>query len=276
MPGSTLTSARSLAPRTVPELVRSIAAVGLAGLVTGISVGGFGSRLFMRMSAMFASDAAQGVTTEAGETVGAITLSGTLGLVVFVGIAVAIMVAVLYATFGPWLTWAGRFRGLAFGLVLFAVASATSDVLNPDNFDFSVLGNRALNVAMIVLLFLAAGLVMELMFRVMDRRLPPTNDEHPSARVVYGMVTGLGVVLALLAVPGLLFSPNCECDAPILASVFVVVTAVATLTLWATTIGDDSQRKLSIARVLGVTGLAGTLVFGLWRAVSDAISILTA
>lgn len=278
MLGSKLASTEELGVplRTGAELARSIALVGIAGLVTGIAVGGIGSRLFMRISAAASSEAAQGATTEAGETVGAITFEGTMGLVVFVGIGTGIFGAVLYATFRPWLEWAGRLRGLAFGAVLFAVTSATSDVLNPDNVDFALLENRALNVTLIVLLFLGFGLVMNLMVGVLDRRLPPGDEHHRAARVVYGAITGLGVAITLLGMPPLLFSPSCDCDTPIIAPLFVVVTAVGTLALWASEIGGRSDRSLSIARLLGLSGLAGTLVFGLWRAGSDAVAILTA
>jgi hypothetical protein len=262
---------------TGAALVRHIAVVGLAGLVTGLAVGGVGSRLFMRISAMAAGAAAQGATTEAGETVGAITSEGTMALMIFVGIASGIVGAVFYATFRPWLAWTGRFRGLAFGVVLFAVASATSDVLNPDNFDFSLLGNRALNVALIVLLFLAFGLVMEGVFGMLDRRLPSTAGGRGKARVMYGAITGLGVALAALAMPQLLFSSGpCDCDPPIIASWFVVIAAAGTLVLWASEIRAGSVRSLAVARALGWSGLVGACLFGLWRAGSDAVAILTA
>ena len=146
----------------------------------------------MRVSAAVAGQAAQGATTEADATVGAITFDGTMGIVVFVGISAGIFGAVLYAVFRPWLRWSGRLRGLVFGIVLFAVTSATSDVLNPDNFDFALLEQRALNVAMIVSLFLGFGLMMDLMVGVLDRRLPPGDEHHPGARGVYSALTGLG------------------------------------------------------------------------------------
>ncbi len=277
MLGSRLTSTAEPVPlRTGAELARSIAVVGISGLLTGIAVGGIGSRLFMRISAAAAGAGAQGATTEAGATIGAMTFEGTMGLVVFVGIGTGVFAAVFYATFRPWLAWTGHLRGLAFGMVLFAVTSATSDVLNPDNVDFTILQNRQLNVTMIVLLFLGFGFVMDLMVGVVDRRLPPSDESHGGARVAYGAITGVGVAIALLGMPSLLFSPSCDCDAPIVASLFVVMTAVGTLTLWAAQIGDWPNRSLTIARVVGLCGVAGTLMFGLWRAGSDAAAILTA
>jgi hypothetical protein len=274
--GSSLASADEQHRLTTgAQLVRYIAVVGLAGLVTGIAVGGIGARLFMRISAAAAGEAAQGATTEADATVGAITFDGTMSIVVFVGIGAGIFGAVLYAIFRPWLQWSGRLRGLAFGVVAFAVTSATSDVLNPDNFDFALLGHRVLNVGMIVSLFLGFGLVMDVIVGVFDRGLPPWNEHHAGARAVYGAITGLGVVITLLAIPMLLFFPTCDCEAPVFASVFVVVTAIGTLTFWGSSIGSGSDRVVSRAQILGYAGVAGTAIFGLWRAVSDAIAILS-
>ena len=258
-------------------LTRFIATTGLAGLATGILVGGIGSRVFMRIAAAAAADAVQGAVTEADAIVGRITFDGTMAIVVFVGIGAGIMGAILYAIFRPWLGWAGRFRGLAFGLVVFAVTSATSDVLNPDNFDFALLENRALIVSLIVALFLGFGLVMEAVFTRLDRRLPPGDAHHRKARIVYGAITGLGVAIAVLMLGQQLFTRGpCQCDPPILASVFVLVAGTGTLVSWASALGERSDRSFAAARLLGMSGLVGTCVFGLWRAGSDAIAVLSA
>ena len=45
----------------------------LAGGIAGLLVGGLGSRIVMRISALAAPDRAQGSITEAGATVGRIT-----------------------------------------------------------------------------------------------------------------------------------------------------------------------------------------------------------
>lgn len=263
--------------RSGADLVRSIALTGIAGLVTGIAVGGLGARLFMRVAAAAAPDAAQGATTEADATVGAITFAGTMGIVVFVGIGAGIMIAVLFATYRPWLAWAGPLRGLAFGAVLLAVGSATSDVLNPDNFDFALLQNRVLVVSLILMLFVGSGVLMEPVVRFLDRRLPPGGGAHRGASRSYALIAGIGVVLALLMVPTFLFARgSCHCDPPYLASLSVVVTAAGTLVLWSWAVSGRSDGRRKLARFIGFAGLAGTLLFGLWRAGSDIVEILTA
>ena len=162
--------------RSLFGLVRHIAIGGIAGLVTGIVVGGGGGRLFMRIAGAAARDAAQGATTEAGFTVGEVTFGGTVALIVFVGVFVGVVGAALYLIFRPWLSWTGRWRGAAVGVVLFAAGSATSDVMNPDNFDFLILGNSLLLVALIASLFLAFGFMINGLFRFLDTRLPGEGE----------------------------------------------------------------------------------------------------
>ena len=108
-------------PDSPSGLVRHIATVGISGIVTGLMVGGLGGRLFMRIAGATAPESAQGARTEAGFRVGEVTAAGTIELVVFVGIFVGIVGAVLFGVFRPWLSWAGRYRGAAFGVVLFAL-----------------------------------------------------------------------------------------------------------------------------------------------------------
>jgi hypothetical protein len=151
--------------RTPLSLLRFLTVSGLAGLVAGIIVGGAGARLFMRIAGAAAGERARGATTEAGFTVGEITVGGTVELVVFVGIFAGIVGASLYVLFRPWLAWAGPWRGTAFGVVLFALGSATSDVLNPDNVDFAILGNEFLVVATAFALFIGFGALIDAAFR---------------------------------------------------------------------------------------------------------------
>ncbi|MDF1597813.1 MAG: hypothetical protein P1T08_17170 [Acidimicrobiia bacterium] len=257
--------------RTWFGLTRHITVAGLAGLVTGMLVGGGGGRLFMRIAGAAAADSAQGATTEAGFTVGQITLDGTLGLVIFVGVFVGVMGAVMYLVFRPWLAWSGRWRGVVFGLLLFSVGSATSDVLNPDNIDFLILGNEVLVVGTIVALFVGFGAFMEWMFGILNRGLPTAEG---SARWAYALLSVLGAGLAGLTAPFLLFSRQaCDCDPPVIASAFVVVTAVGTVLYWWQAIRPN--RLSTAVTTLGFAGVIGATIFGLIRAVSDAIEVIS-
>ncbi|NIS20299.1 MAG: hypothetical protein GWN89_10280 [Thermoplasmata archaeon] len=252
-------------------LARHIVVGGIAGLVTGLLVGGVGGRLFMRIAGAAAADTAQGATTEAGFTVGEITAGGSLGLVIFTGVFVGIAGAVLYLVFRPWLAWTGRWRGVAYGVMLFAVGSATSDVMNPDNIDFVILGNEVLVVGMIVALFVGFGVFMEWMFGKLDRRLPAAEG---SARWAYSFLALLGAGAGGLATPFLLFNRQaCDCDPPLVAATFVVIAAAGTAMSWWNTVRPSRLETLTVA--LGLTGVTGAAVFGLIRAVSDAIEIIS-
>jgi hypothetical protein len=252
-------------------VARHVVVGGVAGLVTGLLVGGGGGRLFMRIAGAAAADSAQGRTTEAGFTVGEVTLGGSLGLIVFVGIFVGIVGAVLYLIFRPWLAWTGRWRGVAYGLLLFAVGSAMSDVMNPDNIDFFILGNEMLVVAMIVALFVGFGVFMEWMFGIMDRRLPAVEG---TARWAYAFLAVLGAGAGGLTTPFLLFNRQaCDCDPPLVAATFVIVAAVGTALSWWNIV--HPSRLWTVAVAFGLTGVTGAAVFGLIRALSDALEIIS-
>lgn len=250
-------------------VARHVAVIGLAGVTTGVLVGGIGSRLFMRIAGATGRDAAQGATTEAGFTVGEITFGGTVALVLFVGVLFGILGAALYTVFRPWLAWAGRFRGVMFGIVLFAVGSASSDVMNPDNFDFVILGNGLIDVLLIVALFLAFGIVMEEVHRALDRRVP---GDPGRGSIVFAAISLFGLLLAAPLVITVMFGDSgCDCDPPILAAWLTAVAAVGTVLWW---LSSRHSRAGFPARLAGYLGLFGATGVGLARAISDAAEII--
>src|SRR5215213_7874066 len=72
------------------ELLRDIARSGIAGIIVGVFVAGLGGRVVMRIAAIL-HPRAVGLTTENGEVIGAITLSGTLALLVFGGLGMGLV-----------------------------------------------------------------------------------------------------------------------------------------------------------------------------------------
>lgn len=254
-------------------LARYLTFCGLAGLAAGVVVGGVGARLFMRIAGAAGGERARGATTEAGFTVGEITLGGTIGLVLFLGIFVGIAGATFYVVFRPWLAWAGPWRGVAFGIVAFAVASATSDVLNPDNADFVILGNEPLVVGMILAMFVAFGAMIDALSRWFDRKLPEAEG-NPVASVSYAVVAGLGAVLGtMLLIQAMFTRSTCDCEPPIVVAGFVVVAAAGTLA-WFVTAFPSSAPLPTVARSLGLIGLVGAVSSGLLRAIGDATEVL--
>jgi hypothetical protein len=263
--------------QTMFGLVRHIAIAGIAGLATGIVMGGGGGRLFMRAAGAVARDTAQGAGTEAGFTVGEVTFGGTVTLILVIGVFVGIVGAALYLVFRPWMSWIGRWRGAAFGVVLFAVGSATSDVMNPDNPDFFILGNSMLLVVLIAGLFLAFGLVVDAAFGFLDTWLPGEEEGGRAVGVVYAVISGVGLI-AVVGLPFVIFVDDsaCSCGPPVIASWSVAVAGIGTLAWWIATLIPRSPRWLrASAAVFGYGGTVAVLVFGLVRAVSDAADIIT-
>jgi MFS family permease len=265
----------SLVPRlpfdSFGGLVRHITAAGLSGVIAGVLVGGIGGRLFMRIAGAIASDIAQGRTTEAGFTVGEVTFGGSIGLIIFIGIFSGLFGAVFYVALFPWLTWAGRWRGLAFGVIMFAAVSATSDLMNPDNIDFFILKNEPILVGLMITLVVGFGLVLDAFYRVMDRRLPAPDE---SVSPVYYLLSGLGLIFVAFAVLAT-FGDPCDCGPPRGVAWSMVVVVAGTAALWLSVLLTSSPKWLGrVSTIVGYLGTAGVLMFGLIRAVSDAAEII--
>lgn len=157
-------------PRTTagsPSALRGFAAVFVAGGLAGLLVGGLGSRVAMRIAALTARDVAQGLTTEAGATVGRITLEGTVFLVLFAGVGSALVGTAFYLTMRAWLPRHRWPRALAFGgleLVVFGTI-----LLDPGNPDFTILGRPLLNVPLFGSLFVLHCVVLVMFVEPCER-----------------------------------------------------------------------------------------------------------
>ncbi len=143
--------------RQAAAVLRPLGGCLAAGLLVGIVVAGLGSRIVMRVLAIADPDA-DGSFTENGNQVGEITLGGTMGLVVFVGIPSGVLAGLIVFVVRRWLPAGRPWRGLALSVVLLALLGGT--VIDPDNFDFRFLDPTGLAIALFGVLFLVAGLVL--------------------------------------------------------------------------------------------------------------------
>jgi hypothetical protein len=149
--------------------------VFVAGGAAGVLVGGIGSRIAMRIAALTAPDAAQGLTTEAGATIGRITFEGTAFLVVAVGIGSALVGTAFYLATLPWLPRRRTPRALAFGFLELVVFGTV--LLDPGNPDFTILGRPLLDVLVLASLFVLHGVALVMLV-------------EPSGRLVSAVARG--------------------------------------------------------------------------------------
>jgi hypothetical protein len=257
-------------------LARHVTVVGIASAVTGLLVGGIGSRVFMRIAGAVAGSQGSGRTTEAGFIVGDVTVFGTVFFVIFMAIATGAFGAVAYLVLRPWLSWAGRFRGLLFGIALFALASATSDMMNPDNRDFLILGNELILVLLIAALFVAFGVTLDLFVPRADRWFPSGSEAERTGGVAFAALAGLGLMIAvpLMVITLLGGEGACHCETPVWAVRSFILVAVSTIVMWLAAIVRVPTWVIRIATTAGVLGVVGVFVFGLMRAISDAADII--
>ncbi len=135
-------------PSRLVASVRALGPVCSGGFIGGVLVAGFFGRFVMRILAVTSGDAAQGLQTDADETVGEITVSGTIGFIVFVGLGAGAVAAIVLLLARPWLHVGGATAGVLAGLVPLVLFGARD--FSSENLDFSILTPTWLAVALIV------------------------------------------------------------------------------------------------------------------------------
>jgi hypothetical protein len=257
----------------IVALARHAAIVGIAGVITGVIVGGVGGRLLMRISAIAAPDSVTGASTEGGNVVGDITIDGTLALLLFVGILSGLVGAVAYLITEPWLRWTGRWHGPVFGLLLLAIGSTAA--FDPGNQDFRILRYQELNVAMFGALFVGFGLLIVPLIARLERSMPPVDPARPVAGSwAYLALTGFGMqFLGLFFIQ--FFDPDATGaeTAPSAVGIALIGVTVATALAWTKDlVGDRPWNRWTEPAGYGLLLVA--IVLGSARALSDIGQIL--
>lgn len=178
----------------------------VAGLLTGLIVGGIGSRLAMRAAAIATGPRCSALFTENGNRCGEITAEGTGFLLLFGALFFGTTGGLAYLVARPWLAPLGRWRGLVFGGLLLAAAGFT--VIEGDNRDFRLFGSPLVTVAMFAALFPLFGLSFVPLFDRLERALPPVPPVRPfrwrvlPGYLLLGGASALGL-LRIFAVTGI-------------------------------------------------------------------------
>jgi hypothetical protein len=209
-------------------VLREIARGGLAATLAGGLVGGLGGRLLMRIAALLNPDAT-GRLTENGEVVGAITLNGTLALVVFGGLLGGMAAGIVWVVVSPWLPGRGRTRWLLAAGVTLALGG--SFLVRSNNTDFLVLEPDPLLVALLLGLVALIGAATAWFDTWLERRLRrPGPNPWPSI-VAYGLLVALGA-LALPIVLEAYFSFELSPNPPVWVGRAIAVVGGLTVLAW--------------------------------------------
>lgn len=222
------TSLETPVDRTVPspqhEVLREITRGGLAGLIVGVALAGVGGRLVMRLAALLVPSA-DGAFTENGNRIGDITLGGSLGIIVFIGLFFGAAAGSLWVIVRPWLPSSRRARLVV--TIPIAVAFGTRGLIEARNRDFDILQHDQLVVASLVVLVALFGPALVLVDAWLDRRLPhPTPDE---GKVIAGFwaVAFIGLLLTMFVVVPTYLGSSLR-----LAGLALLVVGVATTMTW--------------------------------------------
>ena len=248
------------------SVVRDITRGGVAGLIAGVVVAGVGGRIAMRLAAI-AVPGAVGEFTENGNRIGAITLGGSLGLIVGAGLVVGFGAGFVWVTVRPWIPGGTTTRALL--AMPIAVALGSLGLIDADNHDFEVLERQPVVVGILVVLVMLVGLAIALVDAWLDRRLPHVSSLESRPAGVYSVVTVLGLLIGLPLVVPAYFGQE-----QVRLGIALVVLGVATLATWLYRV-----RRLEtppVVAAFGYGGLAVAVVIGLaltWSEISFALRI---
>lgn len=263
---STMVLSASRAGSFVGPALRSLAAIGAAGILVGVPAGLL-SRAIMKIGALAGGPVVAGVHTANGNVVGDLTVSGTLALVVFAGVVPAVAAGLLYLGVRPWLLRLGRWRGVALGAYGLALTSF-GVVLEPGNNDFVRFGPAALNVAMFAALFIAVGIAIA---PVADASLRVA--EHPSPGQL--VLLGPGLLLAAFVTFALGVGGTAGAWMARTRGEHFGGADAAALLFWSAAIGILAQQWRT-ARPFGLALLAVLLAVGAWATASAVRFLLAA
>lgn len=244
--------------RAISEVLRDIARGGIAGIFVGIFVAGLGGRLVMRLATILHEDTV-GRRTEMDAIIGAMTLNGTLALLLFGGLGVGLMAAVLWVIVRPWLPGDGLGRAVITGGL--AVTLGTPLLIQRTNPDFVILGYDPVVVALLLALVFAVGFSMAIADGWLDRRMPRSVlGDDPSA-AGYLALTFFGLFLILpVVVVAMIDDPNYR--APVRAGWGLLVVGLCTVAWWVLRARGRTEPPRALA-IAGGLSLIVTAVLGM-------------
>jgi len=154
----------------VQRELRTCAIAVSVGITVGVLVGGIGSRLAMRAIAATSDPRLRGVLTSDQEPIGEITLGGTIGLILFVGVVGGALLGLGYVALRWLLPDDLRLRAVCASLLVWTVGG--SAMFDAEDFDFRFLEPGWLSVLLFSAIFLAAGWITAAGIEVAERRWP--------------------------------------------------------------------------------------------------------
>lgn len=149
----------SSAGARIQQSTARVAGSVAGGMVAGVLVLGFGSRLLMRILAATSPSAAQGRLTDADEVVGEITLGGTMFLVAGVGMFGGLAGVLGFSLLRRWLPHRSLAAGALGSTIGAGLVARPTGVLDPDNHDFTLLSPAWLAMVLVVAMLLTFGLL---------------------------------------------------------------------------------------------------------------------
>jgi len=185
--------------RDLLDAARKLSATMMAGFVTGLLVGGIGSRLAMLILRLTSGPGVQGLESDDGFIIGRISPDSFF--LIGLGVVSGLMTALIYVTIRAW--FPERLRGPMMAVLLGIVGGSL--IVHPDGVDFVVLEPRWLAIALFVVVPAAqgwlTGILVERFLREESRfkKVPAWLALIPILVLAIGGLAGPAILLGAVA-----------------------------------------------------------------------------
>ncbi len=187
------------------RVFRLLAIGVMSGAVAGAIAGGLGSRVAMRIAGSLSDGVARSMETQDGNTVGSLSIGGTISLVIFAAL-VGVAGGILYMPFRSLIPTTSRYKGVLYGAsILFTLGFV---IMDKGNSDYRTFGSPAINVGAFSACYVLFGVVVAPVVEWLNRTLPDWPLEHavrwrnaPQQALIlfFGVVGCFAVLIAVLA-----------------------------------------------------------------------------
>ena len=182
----------------------------MSGAIAGGVAGGLGSRVAMRIAGSLSEGATRAVQTQDGNTVGSMSVGGTIFLVIFAAL-IGIAGGILYMPFRALVPTHPRYTGALYGAsLLFIFGFVIMDKGNPD---YRTFGSPAMNIGTFSACYVLFGIIIAPIAEWLNTALP----EWPMASAIrwrnatahalilfFGTIGCFAALMAILSGSGIL------------------------------------------------------------------------
>lgn len=218
------------------------------------------------LASRFIHPDAIGRVTENGNRIGEFTVEGTVSLLMFGGLLGGLVAGVIWVLVKEWMPPSSTLVGLM------VIAIGGFRLIEADNRDFVILQGPVPDLALLLGLLFGFGVVLHHLDGWLQDRLPKATSSTSIG--VYSVLVAVAVPVTIPTIGSFFTRTFCFCEQPpIWTGIFLVVTALVTLSWWVYH-ARGTETPSSTMRLVGRASLLLAVIAGIIHLTGQIVDIL--